>query len=559
MDNLMSTLFKKLKIMNQYDEFEKKYSSLKSDEDRVKFTINIFEKNDIKFEIKGKEKNKSVAAKLNSQLKSGQKMDLDEIIKMYTLTIAVAPANSCELSSAYANRSIALFKARLYSDCINDIERALAMDYPEKSKAKLYARKARCLMILNPENAAQKIQDALEETTKWLEKMDLNDNGINFVRKTVKNPEKLVPAKKEFKKLDDERNLPEIPNDNEEIPGASSAIKLVYSNKFGRHIVATRDIKPGEILAVQQAYVSNLFPEKFYTHCIYCLKQTWAGIPCDKCAYAIYCSETCRQAAWSSHHEIECQVVGPLIAMGMNNLGLMSLRLLISAVKEAGDLKSLKNHLKKIDSLTDPRTRGFTGKILDDKKYASVYTLETNTTKRSVDDLFGRSLNASYITYVLAKKSKIFGDVLSGDLIDLKEHRWFTFIGGLIMRHQQIIPSNTHLITEENMSIVPYERAAVILPSNSYFNHSCNPSVDLVEFGKNKATVATRAIKKNEQIFDNYGMHYIYTPDTWLRQKYLKQRFFFDCKCEACTNGCLNFYGPESYLFNAFPFLLSRD
>lgn len=354
MEVLLNDLYRKLRAKNQFEKFEQEYSLLKTDEDRVKFTINIFKENDIKFEINGKEKNKSDATQYNekattlyiSQIKSGKKMDLDSIIKLYTKSVAYAPVNSYILSLAYANRSLALFKARLYRDCIDDIEHALLLGCSEKLKIKLDARKVRCHQILNSPNSTLEKGNfrELEKASKQLEKVDLN-------AKTVKSDES-VSKNNEFIKLDGNRNLPQVPNDNEEIPGASSAIKLVYSEEFGRYVVATRDIEPGEVLAVQQGYVSNLFLENFYSHCIYCMKQTWSGIPCDKCVYAIYCSENCRKAAWINHHDIECQVVGPLIDVDMENLGLMSLRLLVSAYKETEDLQVLKNHIKVIDSLT---------------------------------------------------------------------------------------------------------------------------------------------------------------------------------------------------------------
>ncbi|KAH0546789.1 hypothetical protein KQX54_015230 [Cotesia glomerata] len=478
-------------------------------------------------------------------------MDLDSIIKLYTKSVAYAPVNSYILSLAYANRSLALFKARLYRDCIDDIEHALLVGCPEKLKIKLDARKVRCREILDSPNSTLERGNfrELEQVSKQLEKVDLNAKTMKTVAKTTQNSDESVSKNNEFIKLDGNRNLPQVPNDNEEIPGASSAIKLVYSEEFGRHVVATRDIEPGEVLAVQQGYVSNLFPENFYSHCIYCMKQTWSGIPCDKCVYAIYCSENCRKAAWINHHDIECQVVGPLIEVGMENLGLMSLRLLVSAYKETEDFKVLKNQLKIIDSLTDPRTRGFTGKILDDKKYASVYTLETNSENRPNDDLFERSFKAAYITFVLAKKTEIFGKILPGDLGNLRDHQWFTFVGGLIMRHQQIIPNNAHMRSEESSSLFPHEHGSALMPFFSLFNHSCVPSIFLGGFGNKIAAISTRVLKKNQQIFDNYGMHYVHVGDKRSRQTYLQRRFFFVCKCEACTDVSFNAYGPESYMF----------
>lgn len=96
---------------------------------------------------------------------------------------------------------------------------------------------------------------------------------------------------------------------------------------------------------------------------------------------------------------------------------------------------------------TDPRTKGFSknGMFLSDK-YRSLLGLITNTEKRSVQDLFRRSLDASFILYFLATCSNMFGSPLRKDLSVLIKNDNVTFVGGLILRHQQLIPSNIHSV-----------------------------------------------------------------------------------------------------------------
>jgi len=96
---------------------------------------------------------------------------------------------------------------------------------------------------------------------------------------------------------------------------------------------------------------------------------------------------------------------------------------------------------------SDPRTKGFSqdGKLHNDK-YISVYSLVTNTEKRSVSDLFKRSLDTCFILYFLATRTVIFGAKLPEDLSVLAKNNDITFFGGLILRHQQIIPTNMHIV-----------------------------------------------------------------------------------------------------------------
>ncbi|XP_034946722.1 SET and MYND domain-containing protein 4-like [Chelonus insularis] len=559
MEDVLNILNKKLISTNNHKKCVEEYSLLKTDQERIIFTLNLLQTYNISKNFKcNEEKSVCKSREFNDKgnkllLTPTSELNLDCIIDFYTKSVAYAPLASQELAFAYANRSTALFKAGLYEDCIVDINRALDLDYPNKWKAKLLSRKVRCLVILTSDSMPKtsnefikikepsiellEIQKTIEQTRKWLIEMDPNDTSRKIVEKTINDPLTIATSvRKPFKKLPDERNCPDIIKNNPEIPGASSAVEIKYSEDFGKHVIATRDIKPGEILAIQESYASVLVLEKFYTHCWNCLKQTWTGIGCKNCVNVVFCSELCRKVAWREYHDLECGLIGLLIDLGINNLGILALRLAIKAFKEARNLQVLKKLVTEIDSKSDRRTQGFTNNILDDTKYASIYTLAKNTSKRSVPDLFGRSLNASFILYILAKNTKIFGDKFSDDWGVLKNDEEATFLGGLIMRHLQIIPSNVHSVTEENLQTKePVERAAAMMPFYSLFNHSCNPMVERLSFGNKIILVAVSRIAKNQQIFDNYGFHYAITPKE-LRTQKLKQQYYFDCCCEACEN-----------------------
>lgn len=466
MDKVLETLSKKLTEEKKHKECNEKYSGLKTDEERIIFTLNLIKDYDIQLPVKSDIKNAFQSREYNDRatklfINNSVHCDFDTIIELYTKSIAYAPG-ARELSLAYANRSAALFKAHLYEDCLEDCERALKLDYPDKWKAKLYARKARCLSSIaslgkssvasscqntipgsrttkstssildncsiasstessaasssknsntNPStfistssgfscpvassgknlaassvasstgnetttsntvvrdcsfstlgsvasspgdsatSSDEKIEETLCQIRKWLPKMDIKDSGVKLVKKTLNNLQLMGQNDAAFIKFDDERNLPSIIADNKEIRGATSAVAIEYSDDYGKHVRATRDIDVGEILAINEGYATVLMLNKIYTHCAHCLKQTWSGIPCNNCVYAIYCNEQCRRDAWDSYHQIECRIVGPVINMEMNHMALMALRLTVCAFNEVGDSQSLKDHLAQIDSL----------------------------------------------------------------------------------------------------------------------------------------------------------------------------------------------------------------
>ena len=52
------------------------------------------------------------------------------------------------------------------------------------------------------------------------------------------------------------------------LPAASSAIKIKYDAGVGRHVVATRDISPGEVIFVERPIVSTICDEHYENICI---------------------------------------------------------------------------------------------------------------------------------------------------------------------------------------------------------------------------------------------------------------------------------------------------
>ena len=91
---------------------------------------------------------------------------------------------------------------------------------------------------------------------------------------------------------------------------------------------------------------------------------------------------------------------------------------------------------------------------------------------------------------------------------------------------------------------------SAIYTSMAFLNHSCNPNTIKYWDGKRMVLMATRPIRKGDEVTDNYGMHFT-TNGKHLRRKWLQvceerlkmwqyrsallQEFFwFECHCLAC-------------------------
>ncbi|XP_071870834.1 SET and MYND domain-containing protein 4 [Bombus fervidus] len=549
MEKVLHTLNAKIIAANKHKYLISKYKTLCTDEERIVFSLNVMLEYNIIPQACGDIKDAKESEKLREQ---GNKLFVSTLLtnhtcvnalKLYTKSIAYAPYPSEQLALAYANRSAVLIKLHKYELCIQDIDRALALTYPDNLRAKLCIRKVECLNALEHPH----MEDAIKEAQYWLEKMSLDDINRKKLSKKLNNI-KYNLASQKLKKQNTIKKppLPKIKTHNIEVPCASDAVTIKYNEEYGRHIVATRKIRPGEVIAVEKPYSLILTPDNIHTHCSNCLEVSWANIPCEHCTYAMYCSEECKVIEWKKYHDIECAVFPSMLKMNFVKLDLFSLRLAIQAVREATNIQELRKELKEVDSCVASRTKGFSknGTFPSDK-YRSLLGLVTNTEKRSVQDLFRRSLDASFILYFVATCTNMFGNPLSKDLSVLIKNADVTFVGGLILRHQQLIPCNIHSFSEE-CELEAVERGIAAMPFCSLFNHSCNPNTFRNSRSEYNIIYAVYPIEEGEQIYDIYTQHYAITPKA-VRQKKLLKQYYFKCNCLACQEDWPLYYDVKSF------------
>lgn len=149
---------------------------------------------------------------------------------------------------------------------------------------------------------------------------------------------------------------------------------------------------------------------------------------------------------------------------------------------------------------TDPIMRGFNtdGKYLSNQFY-SVYTLEGNENKRTVNDLFVRYCNAAVIVSLL-------------NLAGLKiPNEQLGIVGKSLVHIICVVASNAHGITQptkhktwnlclknEILSV-----ASLLMPVLSLLNHSCDPNVVRHNYNGTIVIRAIQPISKNSQVISN--------------------------------------------------------
>ncbi|XP_044252516.1 SET and MYND domain-containing protein 4-like [Tribolium madens] len=460
--NFLKQLRCHLSATDDVTSLSRRFDALNSNFERVNFVVELVKSAKINIELQKDVKSDEIATKFREQgNEMYKKKKLKEAWEFYTKSVCYAEENSVNLGLAYANRSAVLFELDLHKQCLMDIKRALDHNYPQHLKPKLFVRE-----------------------------------------KNSKNTE--------IEALTPHEAIPIVTNNNPRIQSASDCIAVQEEENWGRFVVATRDIKIGEVLAVEKPFVVFVVNE-FLNHCHECTSLCYNLIPCKTCTQAMYCSESCRDYAFDKYHKYECPILATLRFLQFDKLKLLALKIALL----------VRNRYNEIDNL---------GKTLDFYRsdcYKEIHNLVSNTTKRSVSDLFERATAAALIYDLVKTHTKFFTDFNE------------TTFKEVLLLHMQTGPSNFHEIVElvpnSSGTYEPEEIASGAFAFLSLLNHSCCPNVARFSYGSTLVLRAIQNIQKGEQCFDNYGYHFA-LMDKNERKKRLQSQYYFDCVCKACEN-----------------------
>lgn len=237
----------------------------------------------------------------------------------YTKSIAHARADSFELSKAYVTRGHFLSVACMMPESLKDFNRVQLNIVPDYLKADLFVAQSYCYY----------------KCVKWDLPGEKNEDIMKYLVKRGKPRNHFSTDFEASHSSKDNNYRSKLNKQNPMIPGLSESLMLEFSKKSGRHIVAKRNIAPGEIIGIQKAYASVVDNDMRYNYCWHCTKQTWSTLPCDNCANVVFCSEFCIGEANKNYHSIECPIFSQILEFGISPDVLLGLRLTIMAWKES--------------------------------------------------------------------------------------------------------------------------------------------------------------------------------------------------------------------------------
>jgi hypothetical protein len=404
---------------------------------------------------------------------------------------------------ALGNRSATLYNLKYYQLAIQDVHRSLdLLSFNEEDDNRR-------------QRLEQRLHECLKNQSESLETTD--DNQLEIELEELKSNQKF----------------------NSIYPSLTSYANIRTSLDRGRHVVSANTqstLKPGTIILIEQAYASVLLPSAWSTHCHTCSRRlNLLLFVCSQCTRAVYCSFECLQRSiiW---HAFECR----LSIERLDKMQLLALRLLT----KTGWQYLSKNRLQFQDYLQQNSPtisiENSDQKIYEWNNYENILKLETNSNKRSTEDLLQRSLQACVIGISLINNTSFSQEAYEN--LDYQ-----IYICSLLLSHLQSLPCNAHEISEfiyhrlSPLTSSCIEIGAGIYATLSLFNHSCNPNVIRNFIGDTVIVRLLSSISSNEmELMDNYGCLSA-TMDKTERQTKLNEQYHFQCQCQPCVEQWPNY------------------
>lgn len=464
------------------------FKNLDGHADKIKYCYQRLKANNKVFDqeiCSGKNESLAIEARgKGNDLKKDK--DFVRALEYYNKSICLSPSDSENIGICYANRSAIYFESGLYKLSLENIDLAFTHQYPEKWTHKLEDRQKKCFEKLS--------SDKQEIYNKESHSLKLSYQA------------------------------------NKDIPSIVEGLEYAESKEFGRYLRAKRNLYPGDIVMIDKAYIKYVDEGSEYVKCNNCLQSNFLHLfPCPHCTKAMYCGSTCAQMAWKRFHMYECQVDERYVNTFVTRATLFSFTLFDDCAKLKDVIDSIK---KKPVTCFDWKCKN----VSEEETFKVIYSLATNSSKRSYDDMFTRSNFLAQTWHILITNTKI------RDLLRTTADEDF-FLETLF--HFSLLKStNAHEL--RHMSQPPKDKieqegdyssekfGAGLFPIISLLNHSCAPNVSRIYINDTIAITVTRNIRSGEQLFDSYGFDH--TDHTIEERRTKISNYHFECRCEACRN-----------------------
>lgn len=317
-----------------------------------------------------------------------------------------------------------------------------------------------------------------------LKKYDEALKNIQWARENdYENIQKLNDREEKCKKLKEQQVIDPLddPFDffklsyppNPKIPFIVECLEMRKTKKFGRGIYATRDLKTGDIIAIEDSVIRRLFPPSAagYSICCNCLKSCNMNlIPCLKNSTLMFCSTTCREKIYEKIEDMTC-----LLKIGNDYA---HEKIYADIVEKFGGREKLLEFLKQNDV---------------NKLNKSVFDYDWNALDEAE---YNRNLAICFLSFTdsfaLQPKMKKWS------YVEPPQH--------LAKGNQYILDLIKHACGLMSLNSKCIRYGALGLAFGNLFNHSCLSNVQRVQIENKVAFYVSKPVKAGEQLFESYYM-----------------------------------------------------
>jgi SET and MYND domain-containing protein 4 len=282
---------------HRFDDVLKKFQSVEGYAAKIKYTLNLLENNDLfpKVPLRYPKNDDQSTEFRKSGNECFENKRYFDALEFYNKSICYAEPGTENLSIGYANRSAVYMKWQLFDRCLENIRLAKEAKYPARLMPKLEKRSVECQEFKNTKRA-------------------------------------LTP----------EIHVPQLSySAHAQIPFMADSIELVKNEKFGRHFIAKRDLKVGDIVLLEKPFENRLGKLHQYRRCTNCLAENELTlIPCPDCTSAMFCSTQCMSTANKKFHKYECPIIEALPVLQAGSI-LMATRILLTLIDEYNGIENL--------------------------------------------------------------------------------------------------------------------------------------------------------------------------------------------------------------------------
>lgn len=453
-------------------------------------------------------------------------------IESYNMSLCYAIPESPKILSGYLERASVYIQIELFDDALRNIDMGYVIAQDDSERQRLGIKKNKCL-------------ESMERL-----------KSIMQYRKII--PKQLTPK------------LAFAPRRN--IPFAGNCLEITENDKFGRHIITTKDLSPGDILVLESPFSTVLDKSMIYKKCNNCNRSAnFNLLPCQRSSMAMFCSEACEQTAYQLFYKYECPIMASILELFCidDSVYWASLRLLLLAHKCFPTFEQMRRMYDEAmrQKLHFNSFQFGTASMVDSIKY-----ILRLATKDKLQDEYDKINDICHsIIELLTTKTALRHEIKSEEYKDLLHQ--------ILVHFYYINLANSYTIVStppwlEKSEQIRNEKIGVgLYPFTTLINHSCSPNAKSFFVGENSSTYmvyATRPIRAGEQIFICYKkeMNFLETP-IGKRKDTIQREYSFICHCDACTHNyptlnhlrVLNIFSDEenSFLMNNMAQLREGD